>query len=67
MKGFLQPEIYILLLKGHKPKELIDIGLKRSTVYNYSARLPEIQMRMKILQKKLKDVKNEGEESIEQG
>jgi hypothetical protein len=57
MKGFLQPEIYILLLKGYKPKQLIDIGLKRSTVYNYSVRLPEIQMRLKKLQKQLKEVK----------
>jgi hypothetical protein len=57
MKGFLQPEIYILLLKGYKPKQLIDIGLKKTTVYNYSARLPEIQMRLKDLQKKLKEGK----------
>lgn len=57
MKGYLQPEIYILLLKGYKPTDLIKIGLKKSTVYNYNARLPEIKLRLKELQKKLKEVK----------
>lgn len=56
-KSFVKPEIYVLLLKGYKPKDLIKIGLKKSTVYNYSARLPEIQMRLKELQKKLKEVR----------
>ena len=56
MKGFLQPEIYHLLIKGYKPKELIAVGVKKSTVYNYSAKLPVIMMRLKDLQKKLKAV-----------
>jgi predicted DNA-binding transcriptional regulator len=56
-KSFTKPEIYFLLLKGIKPKQLIAIGLKRSTVYLYSSKVPEIQMRLKELQKKLKEVK----------
>lgn len=56
-KSFVKPEIYLLLLKGFKPRDLIKVGVKASTVYAYSARLPEIQMRLKDLQKKLKVMK----------
>jgi hypothetical protein len=53
-KGITQPEIYVLLLKGHKPKDLINIGLPKSTVYNYSANLPFLKIKLKELVKKLK-------------
>lgn len=60
MKSFVKPEIYYLLLKGYKPRQLIAIDCKKSTVYNYSSKLPEIQMRLKIMEKKLKEVRNNG-------
>jgi len=53
-KGFAQPEIYVLLLKGYKPRDLINIGLSKSTVYNYSAKVPFIKLKLKELNKKLK-------------
>ncbi len=47
MKGVVKPAIYILLFKGYRPKELIDIGYNKKTVYNYSAKMPEVHMAMK--------------------
>jgi hypothetical protein len=47
MRGKLQPEIYLLFKAGHKPKDLIEIGYNKKTVYNYSARMPQILMAYK--------------------
>ena len=57
MKSFVKPEIYYLLLKGYKPRQLIAIDCKKSTVYNYSSKLPEVQLRLNQLIKKLKEAK----------
>ena len=59
MKSITRPEIYILLYKGYKPRQIIKLknGIKTSTIYAYSARMPEIMVRLKALQKQLKEVK----------
>jgi len=54
MRGKLQPEIYMLLRSGWKPKDLIRIGYKKKTVYNYSCRMPMIIINYKNAIKKLK-------------
>lgn len=36
------PEIYILLLFGFKPKEIINMGYSKVTVYKYNTELPEV-------------------------
>jgi hypothetical protein len=41
-------EIYLFLLMGFRPQEIIDLGYKLNTVYKYNKEFPKILERLKI-------------------
>jgi len=46
-KSTARPEIYILLLLGFEPIELMNMGFSKGSVYKYNAELPKVILRMK--------------------
>ena len=51
-KGKAQPIIWLLLEKGFKPVEIIELGFKKTTVYSCAAKWPEIKRQYeKILER----------------
>jgi hypothetical protein len=37
-----KPEIWLLLFKNYKPKEIIAVGYARTTVYNYNNKIHDV-------------------------
>lgn len=54
-KGVAQPAIWLLLFRGLTAKQIIALGYKENTVYNYAARFPEVKA---IYKEKYKIFKN---------
>lgn len=52
--GRSQPVVWILLVRGYKPKKLIELGYTETLVYRYNARLSEVKIELKEMVAKLK-------------
>ena len=56
-KGVSQPAIWLLLFKGLTAKQIIALGFKENTVYNYMAKFPEVKA---VYREKYKTFKSKG-------
>jgi hypothetical protein len=61
MKGNVPYEIFLLLNKNFKPKDLIRIGYSRATVYRYNSKWHEVKRKFEQAKRKLNDLKHEQE------
>jgi hypothetical protein len=58
-KSSAKPEIYLLILMGFKPQEIIAMGFSKGSVYSYNAEFPKILERLRTTISKSPTIPNQ--------